>query len=143
MRLLKTSYGPAMYVALKVTLYLCAQGHTGGTGSASRHRARALEETGELPDGNTITDCAEPLYDVRALMWLTFFHVTGERMSCAEVLFQPEFIGKVASGTHSFFLSYGICTQKKKHRHHSPQERGKREAKAKGQNWMFPPLRKG
>ena len=49
------------------------------------------EKTYELPDGNIIT-------------------VDSERFSCSEVLLQPSFVGKEASGTHvTTFLSSMKC----------------------------------
>merc|ERR1712178_301914 len=89
---------PAMYVQIQAVLSLYASGRTTGivmdSGDGVSYTALDFdmemkaagessdkEKTYELPDGNIIT-------------------VGSERFRCPEVLFQPSFIGKEASGIH-------------------------------------------
>merc|ERR1712053_40703 len=78
---------PAMYVGIQAVLSLYASGRTTGialdfdTEMKAATESSDKEKTYELPDGNIIT-------------------VGSERFRCPEVLFQPSFIGKEASGIH-------------------------------------------
>ena len=107
----------ATYTAFQATLSLCAWGHGRHCEciklSVVRlaailqrirrhpHRAKALEETDEVSDGNTIIDCAELFVWHVVSCGMTIFHVTSERMSCAEVSCQPESLAKKPAA-HTF-----------------------------------------